>query len=616
MAETPAEVGAARAPRFTLWPALAVCLYWFWLAYPAFLTHLNADDFKNLYFAWQTSWSELFGQMAQFWQMEGRPVGQAFYKAVFAFAGLEPRAFHDVRIALIAANLILLYGVLRKFSSSVAVCGFSLLLLSFHPALWDLYASSGTVYDLLCCTFCLCGLFVYLTPRRAGETLGVTRTVAVTVFTILAIDSKELGVILGAVLVLYELVFHGAAELRRWRVLLPVAPVLAAGAAGVLGRILAPGPVGQMPSYAPALTAHGLNETFVVYTGFLFDRLFGFHTGGALLFWAVMLALALVARSKTALFGLGAFWCFLAPMLVAPPRVSGYILYLPFVGLTLYACGLADAVRARLAWRRKRVLRLGLILTIALHGLGLSRVMADGRSPAGQEDALDLLAQAPRLRPVLPAEGKVLLVNPPFGLARYQGLYILGLEYRLPKLNVRHVIWDPADGDFLVRKGAYAAVLLYDPRRRAYCDITAACEVEVPGQASISHLDMVAPDTDLAIIGDVSPPSADGWRLCRAHPHFRLTASREGAQRIRMLVRVPSDFLRAKGPLRMTINVNGRPAAESTLATSDETIVEAPLPQPLKQGEIVDVVVDVLNPWETANGGGYVSFLVWRIQLK
>jgi hypothetical protein len=604
---------------WTNWIVLLICVYWWALARRAFLTYFNADDVANLYFAWLTPWKELARQTVLFWETERRPIGQAFYKAVFSVSGFDPHLFHYIRIALFVVNIVLLYTLLAKLSSVRAARLLGLLGLVFHSTLWDLYASTGAVYDLLCCTFCLCALLLYVVPRSSGRTLGVAGTMCLVACALLAYGSKEVGALIGAVIAAYELTFHGVGEIRKTKVLLPVVLVLAVTVGCIAQRVFFPGPIGSTPAYKAVFSEERLTSTVTAYTGLLFDGVFQFSLRGSLLFWALVLGLGVAARSRLSWFGILVFCCFLGPMLVAPPRATGYVLYVPLVGLSCYLTGLFGALYERTGhYLRLSVSVFGLlaICIVTLHAAEWRMVVRTGRDPAGQREIRELEAQARFLCPHLPPDGKVLLVNPPFGLAIWQGQYILALKCELPGLSVRHVDWNPLERSFRVPANTYAAVLLYDPDLRRYSDITTAAEKERARAPLSSLVDMASPEARLAIVGDVNLAAGDGWRLCRAHPQFRIRVPPDGFQRVKMLIRVPDGLLRELGPLRMTAKVNGVRAGQFTVATSEEWTVDIPIPRGARSGQAVYVAVDVLNPWEPTPGGGLVSFLIRRLYLE
>ena len=595
-----------------------LCVYWFLFAHRAFVSYFNVDDMMNLYKAWRPAWSEHLSSVVMFWQAQDRPVGQVFYRAIFDLGGFDPRPFHAARIVLFALNLALGYGLLRKLTRSRMAAFLSMTLFAFHSALWDLYVSTGTVYDLLCATFFLGAAGVYASVRGRGETLGAGRAALVVCLTVLAIGSKEMGVAVGGVLALYELLALPRVELWRPRVLWPLLAVMAVCVAFGAGRILIPGPLTGHPGYQPAFTLARVSASFATYTTMVFDGAIVFSAAGASLFWAVLLAGGALLRSRLAAFGVLSFWCLAAPLLVAPPRFSGYVLCVPLFGLACYVAAMAAEAlrRARLNQRSlAAAAACFLCAATALHVVELRRVA--GRGAVYDVEIRELARQAPVLRPNLPPDGKVLLVNSPFLADKWQGQFVLGLRYELRDLKVKEAEWHIADTDLKVAPGEYAAVFLYEPQTRRYSDVTVRAERGIGHMAPPSSVNVGEPGALARISAKgIAPALGSEWLWCRARSELRLTVPPQGARAFKMEVIYPNEAKRNVGPLRLVFRINGAIASKATVADDDPKTLEAPLPPDLKPGQVVQIAIDVLNPWTPVPNGDVVGFALRRVSLE
>ena len=159
-------------------------------------------------------------------------------------------------------------------------------------ALFDDFWKPMYVFDVLCATFCLLSLWCYASERWVLSFAAFW----------LAYKSKELAVMLPAVLLAFEIWFGK----RRWKPLVPF--FLASLSFGVQGML---GNPNRDNDYTFRFTAAALAKTSVFYAGriFLIPYL-GFVTP----------AFALLARNRRTWFGLAAMGLFLFPMLFLPGR--------------------------------------------------------------------------------------------------------------------------------------------------------------------------------------------------------------------------------------------------------------------------------------------------------
>jgi hypothetical protein len=191
-------------------------------------------------------------------------------------------------------------------------------------AVLDAYWKPQFVFDVLCATFSLACMLLYLRKKWVLSFVCFW----------LAYKSKELAVMLPAVLACYEF-WLGE---RRWKRLVPFVLVslsFALQAVSVNQRNR-----GHTP-YELQFTPHALWTTVSFYAS---KVLMARYAGLALV------ALPLVVRSRQLYFGLATLALFLAPVLWLPERMLAVYLYLPLAGLAIAFAALAAKDRYGLAF--------------------------------------------------------------------------------------------------------------------------------------------------------------------------------------------------------------------------------------------------------------------------
>ena len=282
----------------------------------AYRGYFQDDEIDNL------SWTPYLGPLdflkgaatPRFQANNFRPVGHYYFHAVEEIAGLRFPVYVAVLHAFHLLNVWLLWLVARRLGAAPVAAAAACLFFGLHMALFDDFWKPMYVFDVLCATFCLVSLWCYATERWILSFAAFW----------LAYKSKELAVMLPAVLLVFEVWFGK----RRWK---PLAPFfLTSLSFGVQGMLRNPN---HDNDYTFRFTAAALSKTSVFYAGriFLIPYL-GFVTP----------AFALLARNRRTWFGLATMGLFLFPMLFLPGRVFSAYCYLPFVGLAIAITGLAD----------------------------------------------------------------------------------------------------------------------------------------------------------------------------------------------------------------------------------------------------------------------------------
>jgi hypothetical protein len=249
-----------------------------------------------------------------------RPVGHFYFYLSERLFGLDFPKWIALLDAIHLLNVWLLWMVARRLDSPPLAAAAACLFFGLHMALADAVWKPMFVFDVLCATFCLLSLLLYLDRRWL---------LAFAAFW-LAYKSKELAVMLPLVLAAAELWFGKGEWKRRW---LPLVPFfLAALSFGLQGILLNPN---LDNAYSFHFTPAAAAETSVFYAG----RVFLLPYAG----FALPLA-ALVWRRRRVWFGLTAMALFFLPLLFLPGRLFPAYCYVPFTGLALAFSGVAGAI--------------------------------------------------------------------------------------------------------------------------------------------------------------------------------------------------------------------------------------------------------------------------------
>lgn len=433
----PPAVEAAPARRHAQPGRLLVglaCLYFVVLANTGLDDFFNPDDSMNMYLASMASYGRLFAAASLApWEGVVRPAGALFYKVIYERFGFEPLPFHLACFALLSANLALQFALARRLFREVPFAALALLASCFHGAMWSIYASTGTVYDILCGTFVLLALLAYAEWRATSRW---TWLAAVWFATVLATQSKEMGYAVPLLLLSYEVCFARTPGEPLWRMLPRVAPAGVAAALGLAGLLAHAGPMFHDSAYRPHFTGAMYLDTSAVHLTSLFYRSWFFTGAQAIAVLAGTLALALLLRQRVMIFGWLFYNAALLPLSFVMARHDGYVLYVPYMGAVLYLAGLAQAAARPMPWRWAPA-AVCLLLAVPITWCQVTQSLDQRRGgfgPGGQWLVRELAMTA--ALPGSPRRDRVILVDDPWGDERWQSMFILRLSRHAPKLEV------------------------------------------------------------------------------------------------------------------------------------------------------------------------------------
>ncbi|MCU1261063.1 MAG: hypothetical protein JWO80_3948, partial [Bryobacterales bacterium] len=572
-------------------PVLLISLYFLWLAHRGLKEDFNSDDTMNLSVAYVKPLGVIVRGAVLFWTGYIRPLGALFYLLVYSYAGFWSLPFRIICFALILVNFALVYRLFLKLTKSRVFAALALLVVCFHASLGDIYASTGTVYDILCQLFMLTALNLCVGHERP---LSFGRLAAVTLCAIAAVDSKEVGVTIPAILLAYELIFHtpGRRNIGRWaKDHLPAVGLTGlVSAVFMWSRLVHKNDLSNHEYYQVILTAHQYLLTTKNYINLLLFR-GNLNEAAALAVLLLPLAGAALLRSRLMLFGWIYFVLALAPMSFSAPR-AGYALYIPYTGVAIL---LAAAAR-----RREGAVALIAIATVIVQIRQNRAMIALDEHPWGQ-DPIHLISRGVGSRyPSMPKGSRILMVNDPFGPVEYQPAFVLWLRYRDPTLKVDKSTWQKASGPFQFPAQSYDHVFLFSGN--ACWELRKDGENPMDGRP-LPFVAMRDSEADLSIvkdIGGISPGEQTRWANQDPALSFRVPAR---PAKFRMDFEVPGVILATTGTLQIQCWIADKPAPGLTIKEPGKRTYEAPLPAGLRPGDVAHVRFHVENPY-IAKGDG------------
>jgi hypothetical protein len=307
---------ARRSMPLLLW--LAAAVLFFVANRAAYKGYFSDDDLSNL------TWPPIVGSDV-FYQglltpkisvSNFRPVGFLYYRFMGRTFHLNYPPYVAVLQAFHVLNVIVLFLLLGHLGFSHFAAGAGTLFYAFHAAVLEAYWKPMYIFDVLCATFCLLTLLLYIRGRWL---------LALVPFW-LAYKSKEIAVMLPVALLAYEL-FLGE---RKWKRLTPYFLLsLSFGMQALLHNQGTP----TVNSYAIHFTPDALWTTVTFYSSAI---LFLPFAGLALLLLPVFV------RDRRLYVGIILMVSAFVPLLVLPSRLFSVYWYVPLIGLAIIIAAIAS----------------------------------------------------------------------------------------------------------------------------------------------------------------------------------------------------------------------------------------------------------------------------------
>lgn len=482
-----------------------------------------------------------------------RPVGYFFYKAMGATAGLNFPAYVAVLHALHLFNVWLVWLVLRRLGAPLLGAIAGTLLFAFHIACFDAYWKPMFVFDVLCATFLIITILLYLHGHWILAVIPYW----------LAYKSKEPAVALPAFLLLYE---YLCGE-RRWRRVAPFALI----AASFTGQAML-GNRGSDSDYTLRFTSQALFQTVRFYSSKLLLLPFA---------GLILLPLAWFVKDTRVRLGLAAIVLLLGPMWFLPGRLFGVYLYVPLIGAAMAFAFLT--ARWKPAWvalfflvwlpGNYYILRKERAVTLAVAFENRAYVEGLGR----------LLQQQPNLRTIIFHGG-------PSSMNRWgiEG----AIHWLQPADDLRTCeLADPQSHEFLTAQNL--AIVGWDrPNRKLIADIPK------PGDPHPTSI-VMATGIPLWRLGDGWYGLENGFRWMQPQATARLRRPR-GAREFYLRINLGPVQFHDQGPIRMEVLLDGRSLGTQTY--DKVAWLERRWPVPPDTPETVEVTLRAVKPYRASNG--------------
>jgi hypothetical protein len=414
--------------RTTIFATLGIAGVFLGFAGDGLRAYFTPDEMMNLYGAW-------FRPLVA----SGRPVGDLFYRVLFAAAGLNPLPYRIACYALLSANLGLLYILCRKLSASREVAVLACLLGAYHAHLADLYYSTDTVYDLLCFLFYFLALVLYAEVRHRA---WPWRTLVLALY-LVALGAKEMAITLPVFLALYDLIYDppgpSLAAARAWtgREIRRLWPFALVTVGFILLKTVGPGRVTANSDYLPKLSWQVLIDGWKHYAFDLFYGAIPFTGLRVVLLWAVLLAIVRALGKRDLLFAVGVIVIGILPVVLIAER-GFYAVYLTLPGWYLFAAQTLVSTRDRLlpAGPATRPAVLFLLVAACLVPLHW-REKPRGKAWVAEAHQSVRGTLEPLRQYTVPRGAKVLILDDPFPKDDFILLFMFRLTFRDDDIQVR-----------------------------------------------------------------------------------------------------------------------------------------------------------------------------------
>ncbi len=297
-------------------------------------SYFELDDFNNLYWVQQESFAHMIGYIVNPVSWYFRPTGMLCYWVLLRFFDLNPAAYHCLTWSLHAANTVLMYFLLKRFTGSRAGAAVGAMLFASQAVFADIYWNFGTIFELVAAFFSFVGILLWTSERR-----GWLHVLVASLILLLAIKGKEMALSMPIIWLSYDLLLRKNMVRRmaaHW--------ILPSGLTLWYGLSNAPAMRGVLPShpYYMSITGSTLASGFGIYFNMLFGTSFRWQIW-CIGFVVLLLVFALLRNRLALFFQSYVFIAFLPVIFLVNHRFAFYW-YLPFLGVCGVVAVLAKAV--------------------------------------------------------------------------------------------------------------------------------------------------------------------------------------------------------------------------------------------------------------------------------
>jgi hypothetical protein len=394
---------------------------WFcYFSYDTLPVHFAPDDMMNMAGYWRMKPAQLLTSHVLLWRGFYRPMGAVFYMPLFGVFGFDPAPYHAVILAILLANVYLVYRLATLLHAGAAAAGLAALIACYHAGLSNLTYNIAFVYDVLCGFFYLSALVYYVRIRDAGRYPSAREMAIFLGLFVCALNSKEMAVTLPVVLLVYEWTYHKQAALR-----LPFIAGLI-NLPYIYGKALRPDALAADAAYRPVFS---LAQAVDFQTRSFRDLLAGHAIPVETVAWIWVILFYLAFRRPRPVLRFCAIFLLIAPLPIEfLPGRGGACLYIPFVGWAIFVAvvcvDVAGAVAEFLAAEpligrlgRRPLCALFLAGCVTLWGRENDWLKRSFIKPAmAQTGALtwDVIEQFRAMRPRVQPNSRIVFLDDPF----------------------------------------------------------------------------------------------------------------------------------------------------------------------------------------------------------
>ncbi len=418
--------------------AVLMCFTWRGLT-----MFFSSDDMMNMYKAWTTPAWKIWKAQLLPWMPISRPLGAAIYRVLYALFGFHPLPLYVLCWLLLIVNFFLAWRFFRIVAPSVFVAVVALSLTTVHGLFQDLYLNAGTIYDRLCFLFTVLAVITYAGARREKNGMSAGRVALLCLICLMAMNSKESGASVPAILFCYECIYllPRIWQERRWREWVrSIAPfyclIAVIFGAFVIGRLSSASDIAGNPAYQAHFSLVFWLRNVAEYLGILVYRSVHFTDLSAASTLVAMLALAAVLRNRAMLFGWFYFVLAVMPVAFVPVR-QGYVLYVPSIGLGLYVAEMIGLATQRI-FRQSEPLgraQMAILATLTLSVVWIHATHWPAPWRSADTPQWRLSDKMRREYPSLKPGARILFVDHPAG-NQYDLMFILRLLYHDRRIEV------------------------------------------------------------------------------------------------------------------------------------------------------------------------------------
>jgi len=171
--------------------------------------HFAPDDLMNMVWYWNDGFWRVLWHNFTFWSTAYRPLGGLYYLPIYAAFKLNSVPYRLLILATVLANACLSCRLAHLLTGSRSIALVTGILGSAHVGLMIIYYANSSIYDILAYFFTMLILIRYIVIRRQGRLLSGGQIAMLAALFILALDAKEMSVVIPGFVLSYEIFFHG-----------------------------------------------------------------------------------------------------------------------------------------------------------------------------------------------------------------------------------------------------------------------------------------------------------------------------------------------------------------------------------------------------------------------